>query len=45
MEVEREREKQEFNVPCPICNKIIETKGNNIVLNKHIDQCLQGGME
>ncbi|CAD8074439.1 unnamed protein product [Paramecium sonneborni] len=25
---------------CPICNKEIDCKGNNTVLNKHIDRCI-----
>ena len=28
-------------VECPICNKKIDTKGINKVLNNHIDKCLR----
>ncbi|CAD8145288.1 unnamed protein product [Paramecium octaurelia] len=37
---QQKQQAQPKSFRCPICNKDIDCKGNNTVLNKHIDRCI-----
>ncbi|CAD8153511.1 unnamed protein product [Paramecium pentaurelia] len=37
---QQKQQAQPKSFNCPICNKDIDCKGNNTVLNKHIDRCI-----
>ncbi|CAD8159025.1 unnamed protein product [Paramecium pentaurelia] len=37
---QQKQQAQPKSFRCPICNKEIDCKGNNTVLNKHIDRCI-----